>query len=46
LPLAYAASYFGQPTSTLLIISFEAVKLKAAEELQAAKEAKQEAVAA
>jgi len=36
----------GKPTSTLLIISFEAVKLKAAEELQVAKEAKQEAVAA
>lgn len=36
----------GKPTSTLLIIAFEAVKLKAAEELMAAKEAKQEAVAA
>lgn len=36
----------GKPTSTLLIIAFEAVKLKSAEELQVAKEAKQEAVSA
>ena len=36
----------GKPTSTLLIIAFEAVKLKSAKELQVAKEAKQEAVAA
>ena len=36
----------GKPTSTLLILAFEAVKLKSAEEILAAKEAKQEAVAA
>jgi len=36
----------GRPTSTLLILAFEAVKLKSAEELKVAKEAKQEAVAA
>lgn len=36
----------GKPTSTLLIIAFEAVKLKAAEELKATKEFKQDAVAA
>ena len=36
----------GKPTSTLLILAFEAVKLKAAEELKAAKEAKQEVVTA
>lgn len=36
----------GKPTSTLLILAFEAVKLKASEELKAAKEAKQEVVTA
>lgn len=36
----------GKPTSTLLILAFEAVKLKSAEELKASKEAKQEVVAA
>jgi len=36
----------GKPTSTLLIIAFEAVKLKAAEDLHAAKEAKQKAAVA
>ena len=36
----------GKPTSTLLILAFEAVKLKSAEELQVAKEAKQEVVIA
>ena len=36
----------GKPTSTLLILAFEAVRLKAADELKAAKEAKQEAVLA
>ncbi len=36
----------GKPTSTLLILAFEAVKLKSAEELKASKEAKQEVAAA
>ena len=36
----------GKPTSTLLILAFEAVRLKAADELKTAKEAKQEAVPA
>lgn len=36
----------GKPTSTLLILAFEAVKLKSAEELKASKEVKQDVVAA
>ncbi len=36
----------GKPTSTLLILAFEAVRLKAADELKAANESKQEVVTA
>ena len=36
----------GKPASTLLILAFEAVRLKTADELKAAKESKQEVVTA